>query len=497
MHTNSSPIRSLKPLLAGIVDVDEGDDCNIDRLVADSRVTVPGSLFCAYPGLTMDGRDFIGNAIEKGARAVLYESTGACYGEDYAVPAYAVDDLQQQLGKVADRFYGSPSQQLVVIGITGTNGKTTCAHLIAQALKALNKTSGMIGTLGSGLVDSVVPGSLTTPDAVQVHELLADLLRQDAQTVAMEVSSHALDQGRVNGIAFDIAVFTNLTRDHLDYHGTMHSYGAAKAGLFALPSIRHAIINTDDDFGRELLQKIPRDKVLSYGEINADVQLLKAKVESDGLVLHIVTPRGELEFHAKSLDRINIPNLLAVTATLIVLDYSPEEVAVAMADLSPVPGRMELFRSAAGAPDVVVDYSHTPDALRQTLLSLRERTQGKLWCVFGCGGDRDRGKRAQMGAAAEKYADHVVLTDDNPRSEDGDQIIQDILSGMQSTPRQQTRDRRQAIAYAINSAQCNDLVLIAGKGHETTQTIGDQVNEFSDRTVVRTCLKDMTREVVH
>ncbi len=322
MNTTFSPVRRLKPLLAGIVEVNTADDCGLNQLTADSRDVTPGSLFCAYPGLTVDGRDYIDSAIDNGASAVLYESANIEHAVNRDVPTYAVDNLQQQLGKVADRFYGAPSQQLLVVGITGTNGKTTCAHLTAQALKRLNKTTGMIGTLGSGLVDSMAPGSRTTPDAVQVHALLTELLRQGGEAVAMEVSSHALDQGRVNGVDFDIAVFTNLTRDHLDYHGTMQEYGAAKAGLFALPSIRHAIINSDDDFGRELLQQISRDKILTYGETGADVQLSNVKVESDGLTLCINTPRGEVTFHSKLLGRINVPNLLAVSATLFALDYS-------------------------------------------------------------------------------------------------------------------------------------------------------------------------------
>lgn len=494
MNPTPSPIRFLKPLLAGIVDINEVDDCAIGQLTADSRLAAPGSLFCAYPGLTVDGRDYIDSALDNGASAILYESSGQA--RHFEMPAYAVDKLQHQLGKVAGRFYGAPSQQLLVVGITGTNGKTTCAHLTAQALKRLNKNTGMIGTLGSGLIDAVVPGSLTTPDAIQVHELLADLLRQGSDAVAMEVSSHALEQGRVNSVAFDVAVFTNLSRDHLDYHGTMQAYGAAKANLFSFPSVRHAIINTDDDFGRELLNQIPREKILSYGEADTDIQLLDVEVTSDGLFLRIATPRGEFEFQSSLLGRLNVPNLLAVSATLIALDYAPSEIALAMTGLKPVPGRMELFRGAEGAPDVVVDYSHTPDALQQALLSLREHTQGKLWCVFGCGGDRDKGKRAQMGAVAEKYADYVVLTDDNPRSEDGDQIVLDILGGIKSAPQQQTRDRRQAIAETINAAQTNDFVLVAGKGHETTQTIGDQVKEFSDRDVVQACLNEMTRKVV-
>ncbi len=485
------PIRCLKPLLAGITEVNESDNCNISQLTADSRAVRPGSLFCAYRGLTADGRDYIGDAVGNGACAVLFEAGDAGDAEDCGVPAYSVRNLQQQLGNIAHRFYGTPSQQLLVIGVTGTNGKTTCAHLTAQALKCLNLNTGMSGTLGSGLIESIAPQSLTTPDAIQVHAILDELLRQHADAVAMEVSSHALDQGRVNGVEFDIAVFTNLTRDHLDYHDTMQAYGTAKASLFSLPAIRHAIINIDDAFGSDLLKQVPPGKVLTYGSSDADIQLLDVVVESDGLFLHLKTPAGPVRFRSRLLGRINVPNLLAVTATLFALEYYVDDIAATMTQLRPVPGRMELFRGSERAPAVVVDYSHTPDALEQALLSLREHTQGRLWCVFGCGGDRDKGKRPQMGAVAERQADYVVLTDDNPRTEDGGQIIRDILTGMKSMPVRQTRDRRQAIAYAINNAQVGDLVLVAGKGHETTQTIGDQLITLSDREVVQTCLQEV------
>jgi UDP-N-acetylmuramoyl-L-alanyl-D-glutamate--2,6-diaminopimelate ligase len=319
--------------------------------------------------------------------------------------------------------------------------------------------------------------------------LLADFLDQKAGYVSMEVSSHALEQGRVNDVAFDVAVFTNLTREHLDYHGDMAAYGASKAGLFDMEGLKYAVINQDDAFGRKLLEQIgDRIKTVSYGLEGGEVRARKVLPASEGLVMHIATPAGDVELRSALFGRFNAANLLAVLATLLSLDMDLKEAVSRLGRARPVPGRVERFGGSHGLPLVVVDYAHTPDALEKILLALREHVPGKLWCVFGCGGERDRGKRPEMGRIAERLADVVILTDDNPRHESPEQIINDIRAGMRTTP-EIIRDRRAAIATAINEAGVKDIILVAGKGHEDYQQIGDQREPYSDRQTVRSLLE--------
>jgi UDP-N-acetylmuramoyl-L-alanyl-D-glutamate--2,6-diaminopimelate ligase len=346
----------------------------------------------------------------------------------------------------------------------------------------------VIGTLGNGFPDALQAGTHTTPDAVRVHALLAEFLATGASHISMEVSSHALDQGRVDGIAFDGVVFTNLTRDHLDYHGDMEAYGRAKARLFDWPDLRFAVINVDDLFGRALREHIAdRVEVWSFGLRAGDVRASDIRPLSDGFELHIETPMGAATIRTSVLGRFNIENLLAVLATLLACDVPLDAALAQLRAAKPVPGRLERFRGADTAT-VVVDYAHTPDALEQTLLALREHAPGRLWCVFGCGGDRDRGKRPLMGAIAERLADIVVLTDDNPRHEAPERIIADIVAGMQTPPRV-VRDRAQAIRAVVGEARAGEIVLLAGKGHEDYQQIGDARLPFSDRDFVRDLLQ--------
>jgi UDP-N-acetylmuramoyl-L-alanyl-D-glutamate--2,6-diaminopimelate ligase len=480
------PGMRLSALMAGLVDVPLAGDPEILDLTLDSRTVKPGSLFLAVPGARTDGRQYIAGALARGAAAVLYEADGF-EPDAYAAAAIGVKGLRQQIGAIADRFYGSPSRKLKVVGVTGTNGKTTTTHLLAQVLDAPARRCGLIGTLGCGFPGALDPSLHTTPDAIRVHQLMAELVKAGARTVCMEVSSHALDQARVAGVAFDIAVFTNLTRDHLDYHGDMQAYAAAKARLFDFPHLEAAVINADDSFGRELIARARgRVRAVSFGLQAGEVHALAVQPAPDGLTLTVATPQGEATFSSPLLGRFNAANLLAVLAVLLVAGMPLAEAAAALAQARPVAGRMERFGGDA-QPLVVVDYAHTPDALEKALAALREHTAGRLVCVFGCGGDRDRGKRPQMGAIAETLADIVIVTSDNPRHELPMAIINEIVAGMRSTPTVVT-DRAHAIRAALAEARTGDTVLVAGKGHEDYQQVGDRRLPYSDRDTVRELL---------
>jgi UDP-N-acetylmuramoyl-L-alanyl-D-glutamate--2,6-diaminopimelate ligase len=401
---------------------------------------------------------------------------------------FFVPGLRGKLGTLADRFYGSPSRQLIVVGVTGTNGKTTCTQLLAQALDSPRRRAAVIGTLGFGYPGVLNASLHTTPDAVTLQRLFAEFRDAGAAYVSMEVSSHALDQGRVDGVAFDVAVFTNLTHDHLDYHGDMQAYGAAKAGLFETPDLKHAVVNAEDAFGRELIARLEgRVPVLSYGLSSGAVRAEAITLTHEGMRVRAVTPRGRIEIESSLFGRFNGANLLAVLGTLIVLGFDLPDAAARLRHARPAPGRVERFGHRPGTPLVVVDYAHTPDALEHVLRALREHRPERLWCVFGCGGDRDRGKRPRMGRIAESLADVVILTDDNPRHEAPEAIIEEIRAGMQTTPRVM-RDRKTAIAMAIAEAGADDIVLVAGKGHEDYQQLGDTRIPYSDRQVVRELL---------
>jgi len=483
---------TLSALLQDIIELKPEADRNISGMSLDSREIQAGDLFLACAGRNHNGASFIDAAINNGAVAVLWETQPdiqaiplayrpAATGK--AVPVIAVPNLSRLAGVLADRFYGQPSRALFVCGVTGTNGKTSVTQFLAHTQSA-DAPAGIIGTLGHGLYQHLEMGQHTTPDAVTVHRWLAELREQGAASVAMEVSSHALHQGRVNGVLFDCAVFTNLSRDHLDYHGDMQSYAAAKAGLFSMPGLRYAVINSDDPTGRELLHRLPKTlRVLRYGleaEYHPDVLGKCLSLSTDGVEVEVETPQGKHRFHSRLLGRFNISNLMAVLAVLLLSGIPLQGALARLATVKPVAGRMETFGGGA-KPLVIVDYAHTPDALEQVLKALREHCQGRLWCVFGCGGDRDEGKRPLMGAIAEALADVVIVTNDNPRSEDPERILAAIKQGMTHPESIHTQpDRRQAIALAIAQAKQGDVVLIAGKGHEAWQQIGDTRIPFSD-----------------
>ena len=477
----------LSVLLDGIASIDAVHNPFIDEICLDSRKVRPGSLFCAVPGLKDDGRDHIDQAIARGARAVVFDSNNWTARIHDEVPQIAVPNLARQLSKIADIYYQQPSLKLHVVGITGTNGKSSCALLTAQALGALGKKCAVVGTLGWGWPDQLEPLPLTTPDSISLQHYLAALADASAEQLCLEVSSHSLDQGRTDGIRFGTVVLTNLSQDHLDYHKNAANYRAAKAKLFTDTAASHAVLNVDDDFGRTLLGQTSAAREITYGEQRADVQLTSCVSNETGLALTLNIDGQQIAVQSGLRGRINGINLTTVAAILHSLGYSKPAIESVLPTLNPIAGRLEQLPGSPDQPAVFVDYAHTPDALEQALLSLREITRGKLKCVFGCGGDRDRDKRSLMGAIAERLADDVIITDDNPRTEAPEQITNQIAAGMKRPPTIE-HDRRQAIGLAITESQADDVVLIAGKGHETVQIYADKTHPFSDREAAESIL---------
>lgn len=484
----------LAELLPEIAGIPAGLD--ITGLVQDSRAIESGNAFVAIAGFGAHGLKFVAQAQQAGAAAILFEPPMPAEFEiaaDAAVPVIAVPGLRTRLGEMADVFHGAPSQTMTTVGVTGTNGKTSTVQLLAQAWTLQGRRAGSIGTLGAGLYGDVVPTGFTTPLVLQLHALLAQLRDAGADAVAMEVSSHALDQGRVDGVHFKVGMFTNLTRDHLDYHGTMEAYGAAKAKLFAWPGLDSAVLNLDDAFGRELHAGMDAS-VRAIGVSSRGVA--DAQLRADGIVLDLAGLSFALKIGEEShpvrsslLGRFNVDNLLAVAGALYALGETSARIANTLSMLQPVNGRMNRLGGDGRLPLVVIDYAHTPDALEQALSSLRAHAAGRLVCVFGCGGDRDRGKRPQMASIAEANADAVIVTDDNPRTENGDAIVADILAGFAHPGAIVIeRDRAAAIAHAIGTAGAKDIVLIAGKGHEPYQEIDGVQYPFDDTATARAAL---------
>jgi UDP-N-acetylmuramoyl-L-alanyl-D-glutamate--2,6-diaminopimelate ligase len=483
--TRAMRLSELLPDIAGVP-----ADLKITGLVQDSRAVRPGDAFVAIGPVANDmgvhGLRFAAKALAAGASTVLFEPP-APVGLAPPEGAIPVVDLQARIGDIADRFHGSPSRAMTVVGVTGTNGKTSTVQLLAQAWTLRGVRSGSIGTLGAGLYGHVVPTGFTTPLVLQLHALLGSLRDAGAQAVAMEVSSHALDQGRVDGVHFDVAVFTNLTRDHLDYHGDMQAYGSAKARLLAWPGLRAAVVNLDDAFGRELLAQLPattRAIGLSSRGAQGDVRAENILLDAEGIAFDLVLADQRFSVQSPLLGRFNVDNLLAVAGTLHALGEPADSIALTLAQLQPVAGRMNRLGGNLGQPLVVIDYAHTPDALEQALSSLRAHVRGRLVCVFGCGGERDQGKRPQMAAIAERLADAVIVTDDNPRGENGDAIVADIVAGFRN-PAGVVVERNRAIAIerALQSVDELDSILIAGKGHEPYQEVDGIRHPFDDTEV--------------
>jgi len=499
MTTDSKKLTiSLKKLLAGIVDSALLIDQEICGLANDNRKVQPGYLFLACRGLSVHGKEFIDAAISAGSVAIAVETDSLeevrKISAKYAsVPVVAINDLSDKLGLIASRFYGDPSKQLSLVGITGTNGKTSVAHLVAQCLNSDQHACGVLGTLGAGVWGNVQAIQHTTPDAIELQHWLYKMQQQSAAYVAMEVSSHGLDQGRVNACQFDVAVFTNLTRDHLDYHGDIQSYGNSKLKLFMRPELTKVVVNLDDPYTNTIINNLSDHVEIVGITLNPDLKVEGVKVVSAvnicmgqlGLEFDISSPWGDAHLESHLLGDFNVSNLLSVLAVALLLDFPLQEVVEKLSVARAPAGRLESFGSDE-TPLVVVDYAHTPDALEKVLLTLQAYAKGKLFVLFGCGGDRDQGKRAEMGALAEKIADVVWLTDDNPRTEKSQLIIEDILAGIKN-PQLITinTDRRVAIEGIISAANnSDDIVLIAGKGHEDYQIIGKKRIDFSDRKLV-------------
>ncbi len=503
--SHSVPVKMLSELLAEMASIDADLDREISSLSLDSRQLQPGGLFLACAGGSSHGLDFLPQALANGAVAVVWEPTTEWTEErvqelsvGVEVPLIAIAGLGRKASQIGGEFFAHPSRAMTVVGITGTNGKTSCAQFLSRLLEPQGEC-GFIGTLGVGFPGVLQSGACTTPGPIELQVIMAGLLRQGARAVVMEVSSHALDQGRVAAIKFDVAVLTNLTRDHLDYHDSMEEYASAKRQLFHMQGLRCAVLNMDDAFGRELLHQLPAGiHVIGYSlepiedmpeRLDDWVWARAVTPGVDGMQIKVQTSRGSGEFRSRLLGRFNASNLLAVLAVLLYQEFTLGDSLYRLASLETVAGRMERF-GGGDQPLVVVDYAHTPDALKHALEAAREHTTQRLICLFGCGGDRDSGKRPQMGAIAERLADEVVVTDDNPRSEDGDGIVADILTGMEQPERVRVeRDRAKAIRMAIELAGPGDIVMICGKGHEDYQLVGGQRLHFCDREQVREVLQ--------
>ena len=488
----------------------------IKRLVTDSRAVKPGDTFVAFRGEVRDGRDYIAQAIANGAASVLWDRHNFLWNPTWRVPNLGIADLRRRAGEIASHVYGRPSAKLWVMGVTGTNGKTSCTQWIAQSLTRSGRKCAVIGTLGSGFPGMLEATHNTTPDALRLHDALRGYARSGARAAALEVSSHGLVQHRLSGIEFDLALLTNLSRDHLDYHGTMRSYRAAKARLFGWPTLKWAVLNLDDRFGAELVARMRRPSlnVLGYGfsrtksPRTAGSRLLRVqgrnlRIGADGLSFDVSTPWGSASLSSSLIGRFNAANLLGSLAALLASDTGLDDSVNALHQMKAVPGRTERY-GGGPRPLVIVDYAHTPDALEQVLRALRETmprvrpgtgaardvSQGpRLICVFGCGGERDRGKRPLMGAIAARLADHAIVTSDNPRHEDPVAIIADIARGTRRATITVEPDRARAIQLAIDIARRGDVVLIAGKGHEQYQDIGGVKRPFSDAAVAVTALR--------
>lgn len=489
----------------------------IENLVTDSRLVKRGDTFLAYAGEVTDGRKFIPQAIAAGANAVLWDPQNFSWNPEWHIPALAINELRAKAGLIASSVYGNPSQKLWVVGITGTNGKTSCSHWYAQAMTSLGKKTAVLGTLGNGFGSELEASENTTSEATLLQRSLAKFLERGAQSVAMEVSSHGLVQGRLNGTTFSIAVLTNLSRDHLDYHQDMDTYAAAKARLFFWPELKYAVINMDDVLGVELSRQLANKSVITIGygfhfpeeRYSNQFKMVygsNLKVDIEGMEFDIEFEDNHEHLRIGLLGKFNASNLLAVVATLLASGIRLPDAVRSLQSVQPIPGRMEKYEGV-GQPIIIVDYAHTPDALEKVLCTLRELSRtasqkkgtagqnARLFCVVGCGGDRDKGKRVMVGEVATRLADEVIFTSDNPRTENPLSIIQDIVAGASTKSYQIEADRALAIYQAIDNAQPGDIVLIAGKGHEKFQEIQGQKIPFNDMQVVQQVLKDLAMKV--
>ncbi len=497
-----SPGMMLTDLLAEANCVDRVPPIQVQDISSNSKQVVKGAVFVALPGINSNGIDYAIDAVKAGAVAVLFDANDAyslkrvpMLRKQVLSHWIGVENLNQANGFIVSRYYGNPGAAMIIVGVTGTDGKSSVTHLLTQALTNLGAQCGSIGTLGHGINNDLTVDALTTPDAVSLQSRLYQYQQQACEYVVMEVSSHALQQYRVNGCDFDIAVLTNLGRDHLDYHGNLENYAAAKSRLFHDFDLSASVVNADDDFGEQLGKGLSQDSVLRYS-INigsadqATIKLIEAELTSNGQNFRAQTPLGEVSARTSLIGEFNQSNVLACIATLVALGFNRGQIQRAVQNLQPIPGRMEKFEASSRIASALVDFAHTEQALRACLEACRLHTQGKIWCVFGCGGDRDPGKRPGMGRVAEELANHVIITDDNPRNESPQKIVSDILLGLQMpTEVSVVHNRKAAIEFAMSQAAAEDLVVICGKGHEQEQIIGHERRPFSDRHVVSQILQ--------
>lgn len=485
-------------LLTGFAEAGASAGLQVTGLSLDSRKVRPGDLFCAIAGHQGHGLQYLNEVVSRGACAILYDPLGG--GRELVrgcdrIPSLSVESLHHKVGFIADRFFLKPSDGLDVIAITGTNGKTSCSHFLAYALAGGGQAAAVIGTLGWGRPGELQPCLQTTPDAIEIHAMLANLKRDGITSVALEASSHGLVQGRLNGVRVHSALYTNITRDHLDYHGTLDAYVEAKLALLDFPDLQSVVFNADDDRASLVVTRARKEiQMIGFSRSGAPhpavptVYASRVEQSPEGLRIEVRHAGLVAEVHAPVFGDYNAENLLGTLAVLLGMGYGLNESVERLAMIRPVPGRMEHVRSADGVT-AVVDYAHTPDALDRVLQSLRGHCASNLWVVFGCGGERDRGKRPLMGRVAERWADRVIVTDDNPRHEDGDAIVADILAGCRADTVVVERDRRQAVEWTIEQAKPGDVVVVAGKGHERVQDLGTAKIPFDDREVVREALQ--------
>ncbi len=496
--------KQLSDLLSGFTTNAKVPTLSFNKISSDSQQLEQGDVFLAINGVTRHGIDFALNANQANAGIVLYDANDEYANERLVllskqmnIPMLSVTGLNEQYGELISRFYAEPSKNMTIIGVTGTDGKTSVTHLLSQALIKCDKKVASIGTLGVGIGNELIDTGLTTPNAETIQKALADFNAQQCDAVVMEVSSHALHQYRVVGCEFDLAVFTNLGSDHLDYHQNLSLYANAKERLFHWSSLSKRILNQNDEFGQALALKFDHSSVLTYSsdaikkndKATADVSLKAVRSIDGGKELTIKIPNAEIKVNTQLIGDFNIDNILAVVSVLVALNVSASDISQACDRLQPIPGRMQQI-NAIDEKQVIVDFAHTAQALKASLIAVKEQCKGKVWCVFGCGGNRDQSKRAQMGVIAELYADHVVITDDNPRNEDAKSIVNDILKGCKKKEQHDViHDRKMAISYAIEQAQEGDAILIAGKGHESFQIVRDHKIPFSDQYIAEQCLR--------
>lgn len=488
-HMNS--MLTLADLLQGYADAPA---IPVQGIASDSRCVREGFLFLAVQGMGSHGLDYAEQASQAGACAIAWDASTGTEPTATALPMIPVENLHDKLGEIANRFYGRPSEHLDVTGITGTNGKTTVAWMIAQAGEYLGNKCGYLGTLGYGVGEIGGAEGMTTPGAVELHGHLAEFIDQGATQAAIEVSSHALSQRRVDGVRFDTAMFMNLSRDHLDYHADMREYFESKARLFIDCNPQHRIINVDSEYGEQLAAMCGPDVIRVSTQIDRKIEKgryvsVRSVVASElGSDVCFTSSFGDGSFTLQLPGDFNVANAVMVLALLLNKGVVLETACGVMSQLTAPPGRMQ--RVTMDGPAVFIDYAHTPDALESALRALRSHCRGALWCVFGCGGDRDQGKRSGMGRAVEQLADRAIVTDDNPRNESPEKIVSEILAGMQHPERAcVVHNRQAAIEYALSQAAAEDLVVIAGKGHEQEQIVGNERRPFSDRHVVSRILQ--------